>query len=61
MIGRKPGESVQIGEILVKVHAVNGRQVTLAITAPKEMEITRPDYDKDESEQWQIRRSSAFD
>lgn len=41
-LSRKPGESIRIGpDILVTVVEINRGQVKLAITAPRELDISR--------------------
>lgn len=50
VISRRPGEEVRIGNAVVKINKVRGRQVWLAIDAPREVPITRPEADKAEEE-----------
>ena len=39
----KDGQLVRIGDVLIRVYAIERGQVSLAIQAPKSMRITRPD------------------
>lgn len=41
VLGRKPGEYVMIGEVMVKVVRSNSGDLRLAIEAPKSTTITR--------------------
>lgn len=46
--GGKPGADIlNIGPITIQVMDVRGKQVKLAISAPPEFDITRPDCKKD--------------
>ena len=48
LITRKPGQTFTIGdEVSVKITAVHGNQVRIAIDAPKHIEIKRDDMKKD--------------
>lgn len=50
VISRKLGEEVRIGSAVVKINRVRGRQVWLAIDAPREVPITRPSTKKSEAD-----------
>ena len=39
----KDGQLVRIGEVVIRVYAIERGQVSLAIEAPKSMRISRPD------------------
>ena len=39
----KDGQLVRIGEVTIRVYAIERGQVSLAIEAPKSMRISRPD------------------
>lgn len=45
VLTRKSGESVRIGEAIVKIASIDGNKVSLAITAPQEIEIVRTEID----------------
>lgn len=48
LISRKEGESVCVGPVVVTIHRVGAKRVTVRVSAPVEMKITRrEDYEKE--------------
>jgi len=46
VLTRKPGQSIKVGEVVIKVLNVSGNRVKIGIDAPSEVRISRTEAPK---------------